>query len=100
LQWFYPRREKMKRRPKIFKMLFAAFLILYTSCIFINQSKEYKKYCKLKDSYIEQVNLAKAKTEEYKAYTEYVKSDKYIEQIAREKLGMILPEEKIYIEIN
>ena len=29
----------------------------------------------------------------------YVNSDEYIEQIAREKLGMLLPEERIYIEI-
>lgn len=90
----------MKKKPKAFKIVFVSFLILYISCVFINQSKEYKKYCKLRDSYIEQVNLEKAKTEGYKAYTEYVKSDRYIEQIAREKLGMLLPEEKIYIEIN
>ena len=44
--------------------------------------------------------FAKEKNAEYKRYSEYVNSDEYIEKIAREKLRMLLPEEKIYIEYN
>ena len=90
----------MRQKPKIFKVLFGIFLVGYVSYTFAIQQIELNKYLKLKESYIEQINLAKAKTVEYKNYSEYVKSDKYIEEIAREKLGMILPEEKIYIDIT
>lgn len=90
----------MRQKPKIFRILFGIFLISYVSYTFAIQQIELNKYLKLKESYIEQINIAKAKTVEYKNYSEYVKSDKYIEEIAREKLGMILPEEKIYIDIT
>ena len=59
-----------------------------------------KKYEKEKASYIEQIDLAKQKQEEYRNYSEYINSEEYIEKIAREKLGMLLPEERIYIEIQ
>ena len=44
---------------------------------------EIKKYDKEKQYYMEQIELAQAKHEEYKKYSEYVKTDAYIEKIAR-----------------
>lgn len=90
----------MKRKSNKIRALIAICSIIYVSYIFVVQEMEYRKYLELKVSYTEQIKLAQAKTEEYKKYAEYVKSDKYIEKIAREKLNMVYPEEKIYIEIN
>ena len=90
----------MKRKFKIHKFILAVFLISYFSYIFTIQEIEYRKYLTEKNSYLEQIELARHKTEEYKSYAEYVKSDAYIEKVAREKLSMVRPEEKIYIEIN
>jgi len=90
----------MKRKFKIHRFILAVFLISYFSYIFTIQEIEYKKYLNEKKSYIEQIEVAKHKTEEYRSYAEYVKSDAYIEKVAREKLSMVRPEEKIYIEIN
>jgi cell division protein DivIC len=65
----------------------------------VKQEVAMNKYQKEKASYMEQINLAKQKQEEYRNYSEYINSEEYIEKIAREKLGMLLPEERIYIEI-
>ena len=90
----------MKRKSKRIRALIVLALIVYVSYIFVVQEMEFNKYKELKVSYNEQIRLAQIKTDEYKKYAEYVKSDEYIEKIAREKLGMLYPEEKIYIENN
>jgi len=90
----------MKRKFKIHRFILTVFLISYFTYIFTIQEIEYRKYQAEKQSYLEQIDMAKQKTEEYKKYAEYVKSDAYIEKVAREKLSMVRPEEKIYIEIN
>ena len=90
----------MKKKANPLKILILFFLMFYASYTLIRQEIEIKKYDKEKLYYMEQIELAQAKHAEYKKYSEYVKTDAYIEKIAREKLGMLLPEEKIYIEYN
>jgi len=92
--------QTMKKKANPLKILFLFFLMFYATYTLIVQEIEIKKYDKEKVYYMEQIELAKAKNEEYKKYSEYVKTDAYIEKIAREKLGMLLPEEKLYIEYN
>ncbi len=89
----------MKRKVNWFKICVLFFLAIYATYTLFKQEVEMRKYEKEKAMYMEQINLAKQKQEEYKHYSEYVNSDEYIEKIAREKLGMLLPEERIYIEI-
>ena len=38
--------------------------------------------------------------EELKKMKENINSDEYIEQIAREKLGMYYPNERVYIDVE
>ena len=89
----------MKKRVNWPKVLILLFLMVYATYTFIKQEIEINKYEKEKLAYLEQINLANKKHEEYKHYSEYVNTDEYIEKIAREKLGMLLPEERVYIEI-
>ena len=89
----------MKRKVNWPKFLIILFFTIYAGWVLIKQEIEIKKYEKEKISYMEQINLAKQRHEECKNYSEYVNSDEYIEKIAREKLGMLLPEERVYIEI-
>ena len=89
-----------KRKVNWLKVYIILFLTVYASYILIKQEIEINKYDKEKLYYMEQIDLANKKHEEYKHYSEYVKSEEYIERIAREKLGMLLPEERIYIEYS
>jgi len=89
----------MKKKVNWLKVCLLVFLLIYVTYTFIKQEIEIKKYEKEKLAYIEQINLAKQKHDEYKHYSEYVNTDEYVATVAREKLGMLLPEERIYIEI-
>lgn len=89
----------MKKKVNWLKVFGILIFSIYAGITFVKQEIEINKYEKEKVIYMEQINLAKQKQNEYKHYSEYVNSDEYIEKIAREKLGMLLPEERIYIEI-
>ena len=89
-----------KRKANWFKVCTILFLAIYASYILIRQELEMNKYNKEKVFYLEQIELANKKHEEYKHYSEYVKTEEYIEKVAREKLGMLLPEERVYIEYS
>ena len=90
----------MKKKVNPINLLIVLFLLTYSIVTLVKQETEIRKYDKIKQGYLEQIALAKEKNVEYKKYSEYVNSDEYIEKIAREKLRMLLPEEKIYIEYN
>lgn len=83
---------------KIIKMLLLVSLIIYTAIIFINQQKTL-------DSYKSATQYNKQKLEQEKEYQETliamqenINSTEYIEQIARDKLYMYLPNERVYID--
>jgi len=89
----------MKNLLKPKKIIFI-FIILYFAVTFVNQQKTLNAY-KEEQSYYE------AKIEEQKEYNETLVSTKeninsleYIEQIAREKLDMYLPNERVYLQMN
>lgn len=84
----------------LIKKFFIVIAILYVSITFINQQKSISAYNN------EQENL-KNKIKEQKEYNqtllttkENISSPDYIESLAREKLDMYLPNEKVYIDIN
>lgn len=84
----------------LIKKFFLVIVILYVSITFINQQKSISAYNN------EQENL-KNKIKEQKEYNqtllttkENISSPDYIESLAREKLDMYLPNEKVYIDIN
>lgn len=85
---------------KLLKKVFIVGIILYVSIIFINQQKSINAYNN------QQVNLRNKikEQEEYKqtllATKENISSPEYIEELAREKLDMYLPNEKVYIDVN
>ncbi len=81
---------------KLYKNLFFAFLIIYVACIFINQQKTLDSYQKNQAYYEEQIKEAKAYKENLTEMKDNINSPEYIEQIAREKFDMYLPNERIY----
>lgn len=85
---------------KLLKKVFLVAIIIYISTIFINQQKTMIAYNK------EQENLRNKIKEEQEhnamllATKENISSPEYIEELAREKLDMYLPNEKVYIDIG
>ena len=86
----------MKKNKKIYKKLLLMVISLYVIITLVNQQKVLNNYNK------EQKELSK-KVEEKTEYQEQliktkenVDSLEYIEQVAREKLEMYLPNERVY----
>lgn len=88
------------KKKKLVKKGFALLILLYVSVTFINQQKSINAYNNEQTVLKEQI----AKQEEYKksllATKENITSPEYIEQLAREKLDMYLPNERVYIDIS
>ena len=89
---------------KIIKKLYKKVLFVIVSCyvigIFISQQQTLNTYQKEIEQYEVQIEEAKETKESLIAMKENVNSPEYIEQIAREKLGMYLPNERVYIDIG
>lgn len=84
----------------ILKKVILIIVGIYLVITFIKQQKKINSY----DSNIDYLSTKIEKAEEHKseltAIRENINSPEYIEEIAREKLNMYKPNEKVYIDIG
>jgi len=90
----------MKSIKKLLKRLIIVCVLIYTATTFINQQKILNTYASNKQEVEEKLVAAKEEQEELKKIEENVNSKEYIEQNAREKLDMYLPNERVYVNIE
>ena len=69
-------------------------------CIFINQQKALNSYKTSQEYYQDEIKTKLAYQESLKETKSNINSEEYIEEVAREKLDMYLPNEKVYIDKN
>ena len=90
---------KFFKSHKIYK-LFIKMFIIYAIYTFVNQNVKLNSYKTEKSYYESQIaslNDKKASLEETKAN---MNTPEYIEKIAREKLDMYMPNERVYIDVS
>lgn len=83
----------------ITRIFFIAFAI-YVVYTLISQQKLLNAYAKEDRDYRNQIEQANETKEELTKTLQSLNSTEYIEQIARDKLDMYLPNEKVYIDIT
>lgn len=88
----------MKKKLKINRFVIIAVLI-YFVYVCISQQQTLDEYAKQSSTYQNQIVEAKEKNEELQYTKSNINSTEYIENVAREKLGMYLPNERVYIDI-
>ena len=93
-------RKHMKIIKKLYKKIFFIAIALYVVSIFISQQKTLNSYKSEIAKYETKIEQAQENKESLIAMKENLNSPEYIEEIAREKLGMYLPNEKVYIDIG
>lgn len=92
-------RKKINKSKFLTTILFL-ILVVYVISIFITQQKTLNSY-KNEQKYIsEQINQQDEYKQSLIAMKDNVNSPEYIEEIAREKLEMYLPNERVYIDIG
>lgn len=76
------------------------FVLVFVVAVAVGIGRQAARYQEVKDetaSVAAQVKEEKEKQQEFEARREYYTSDAYIEQIAREQLGMVKSNEILYI---
>lgn len=87
----------MNKIKKLIKRLIIICIILYTGVTFSNQQKILNTYAANKEEVDEKLLQAEEYSEQLKEIKENINSKEYIEEVAREKLDMYFPNERVYI---
>ncbi len=88
----------MKNKGILLKRIILVLVIFYAIITFINQQKVLNNYNAQVNSLKIDIAEAQKKQEELNNQKENVNSLEYIEALAREKLGMYMPNEKVYVD--
>jgi len=85
---------------KILKKIIIIVFVIYFSYIIFSQQQSLNSYAESQKYYSEQISQAQQNKQELLETKTNINSLEYIEKIAREKLDMYLPNEKVYIDIT
>lgn len=84
----------------ILKRVVIIVLFIYAVSIFVKQQKMLNTYASEKEQYTNEIATARSEQDKLNTQLNSVNSTEYIEEMARDKLGMYLPNERVYIDIT
>ena len=84
----------------VLKKILVLMFVIYIIYTIIAQQKTLNSYAKEKEKCYDNIETAQEEQNNLKEMKENMNSDEYIEQVAREKLGMYYPNERVYIDIE
>lgn len=90
--------KNILKNKKIYKNLLFIIIGCYVAVIFIQQQQTLNSYKVAQEYSSQKLEEEKEYNESLIAMQENINSLEYIEQIARDKLYMYLPNEKVYID--
>ena len=90
----------MKKRKNLLRKIIFLIISIYVIYTFFVQQKTLNAHEADGERYSEQIQEAQDKKEDLLETMNNIESDEYIEKIAREKLNMYLPNEKLYMDIS
>ena len=88
----------MRKSKKIIKLIIILIAIIYAIVTFANQQKTLNQYAKNCENLSVQIEEEKEHKEELSKKKDDITSKEFIEETAREKLDMYLPNEKVYMD--
>ena len=88
----------MNKTRKLYKKLLIIAIMLYVGITLINQQATLNDYTKKSESLAQELKEEQEYKEELANKKEEVNSLEFIEQTARERLDMYLPNERVYVD--
>ena len=88
----------MKKNKKIYKIILILIIGTYAVFTLINQQKMLNQYTSNAEDLAKEIQEEQETKEELAQKKDNVDSLEYIEQMAREKLDMYYPNERVYID--
>lgn len=98
-----PANEKQKGRiapGRLLAVVLVGLFVLYFIYIMIWQQVMLSKKNKEIDALEEKISAATQQTEQLKEQLSSMEDPEYIERIAREKLGLVRPNERVFVDAN
>ena len=92
--------KKTNKSNKFYKKLLFFGIMAYVLYVFVGQQKTLNSYKNTQDYYNEQLTKQLAYQESLYETKTNINSKEYIEEVAREKLDMYLPNERVYIDMS
>lgn len=92
--------EKKRKKGKTFYVLLAAAVLCVYSCAVYFQYKQRLELYKRESELDKEIKLQEKIHKELTEQSEYSESDEYIEKIARQQLGLVKPNEILFIDQN
>ena len=97
---FMEKRKRIRKSRKASSLFVRLFLLVFVCAVFVGVGKQAVRYQEVKEEMAvvtAEIEAEQEKQLNFETRKEYYTSDSYIEQVAREQLGMIKPNEIIYI---
>ncbi len=94
------RRRRNKSKIKKTALFFRTFLFVFVAAVTVSVCKQTAQYRQVQEESVliaEEIAAEEERQQEFEARKEYYTGDAYIEQVAREKLGMVKSNEILYI---
>lgn len=94
-------KKDSRKKRSLDRVLIMFFMVIFCGVVTINLSKQVYEYSKIKEEQSEvlaEIKKANEKKQEYENNKTYYNSEAYIEKVAREQLGMVKPNEVLYIK--
>ncbi len=86
------------KKKKLYKKLLILLVLIYAIFTLVNQQKVINQYTSNSKELASKIEEQETTNKQLVAEKENVNSKEYIEQIAREKLDMYYPNEKVYMD--
>ncbi len=94
------KRKRIRKSRKASSLFVRMFLLVFVCAVFVGVGKQAVRYQEVKEEMAvvtAEIEAEQEKQLNFETRKEYYTSDSYIEQVAREQLGMVKPNEIIYI---
>ncbi len=88
----------MKKNRKLLRNILIIAIAIYVVFVFVNQQQTLNEYSKNTEELNQQIAEEKANNEDLNQKKDDVNSLDFIEEMAREKLDMYYPNERVYID--
>lgn len=89
----------MKKKFKLNRIIIIG-IIIYILYAFFSRQKVLRNYKKEEQHYLDLIAKEQQRNVELQEVKENINSTEFIEETARNKLGMYLPNERVYIDIS
>lgn len=85
---------------KLFKRIIISIFLIYFVVTICSQQKTLNQYQSEKATYVKELDSANNTNKELNKSKDNIDSAEYIEEMARKKLDMYLPNERVYIDMG